>query len=180
MVEDVRSWVNGTLIGSDGYFSPTGFASSLPLYHTPLYGSFVLSVIDGSASPAPFRVPDRRSAYKELIRVVRRVSADEPACWFYGTDPDNCLSVLAWVHRCHYDHALDGCLESFETTPAVQGGCSWLGLVGESQRWLLLHEHSPHNSFAISVHGPPEFCRAVAAGVGADAEPGAAADRGRV
>jgi len=162
--------VNGTLIGPDGYFSPTGFASSLPLYHTPLHGSFVMSVIDGSARPASFRVPEGHSAYNELIRVVRRESADEPACWFYGTDPDNCLSVLAWVHQCHYNHALDGCLESFETTPAVQGGVSWLGLSGVSRRWLLLHEYSPHDSFAITFHGPPEFCRTVAAGVGADAE----------
>jgi hypothetical protein len=168
-VDDVRAWIDGTLIGSDGYFAPTGFASSVPLYQTPLRGSFVLSVIDGSARLAPFRVPDGRSAYNELIRVVRRVSADEPAYWFYGTDPDNALSVLSWVHRCHYEHALDYRLGSFETEPAQEGGRSWLGLAGQSRRWLLLHEYNPCNSFAITVHGPSEFCRAVAAGVGAEA-----------
>ncbi len=94
----------------------------------------MLSVIDGSTRPAAFRVPSG-SGYCELIRVVRRVSADEPAYWFYGTDPDNALSVLSWLHRCHYDHALDHRLESFETEPAREGGCSWLGLAGGSRQW---------------------------------------------
>ncbi len=79
------------------------------------------------------------------------------------TTPCRCW---AWVHRCHYDHALDHPLESFETEPAREGGSSWLGLVGGSRQWLLLHEYSPFNSFAISVHGPSEYCRAVATGVG--------------
>ena len=170
VIEDVRAWIDGTLNGPDGYFAPTGFASVLPLYHTALRGSFVLSMITGTARPAPFRVPDGRSAYHELIQAVRRASADEPAYWFYGTDPDNALSVLSWVRRCHYEHALDHALQSFETEPADEGGCSWLGLVGESRRWMLLHEYDPGNSFAINVHGPPEFCRAVAAGLGADAQ----------
>jgi hypothetical protein len=39
---------------------------------------------------------------------------------------------------------------------------------------VLLHKYNQCNSFGISVHGPPEFCRAVAAGVGVEAEPSAA------
>lgn len=178
MIEDVKSWISGTLIGSDGYFAPTGFEASLSLYHTKLGGSFVLSLIDGSARPAAFRVPQGRSAYNELVRLVQRVSGDEQAYWFYVADPDNALSVLEWVHRCYYDHALDYRLESFERTPAAEGGCSWLGLVGASRRWLLLHEYNQGNSFGISIHGPAEFCRAVAAGVGVEAEPSAPADGG--
>jgi hypothetical protein len=165
VVEDVTAWINGTLIGPDGYFSPTGLEYSLSLYDTPLSGSFVQSMIDGSARPAPFRVLSG-SGYCELIRSVRRLSADEPACWFYGTNPDNALSVLSWVRPCHYDHALDYALESFETEPAREGGCAWLGLASPSRRWLLLHEYSPCNSFGISVHGPAIFCREVAARVG--------------
>ena len=172
MVEDVRAWITGRLIGPDGYFAPIGFASSITLYHTSRSTARLCCPSSmAAARPAPFRVPDGRSAYHELVRVVRRVSADEPAYWFYGTDPDNALSVLSWVRRCHYDHALDHPLESFETEPAQEGGCSWLGLMGESQWWLLLHEYSPCNSFGITVHGSPEFCQAVAAGVGAEAEP---------
>jgi uncharacterized protein (TIGR03067 family) len=62
-------------------------------------------------TPGPFRVASG-SGYCERIRVVRRVSADEPAYWIYGTDPNN------------RDRAGEG--------------CSWLGLAGESRRWLLL------------------------------------------
>jgi hypothetical protein len=176
VVEDMTAWINGALMGPDGYFTPTGFEYSLPLYNTPLSGSFVLSVIDGSAHPAPFRVPSG-SGYCELIRSVQRVSTDEPACWFYGTDPDNAVSVLSWVRQCNYDHALDHALESFETEPAREGGCAWLGLAGESRRWLLLHEYSSCNSLGITIHGPAEFCRAVAAKVGIMDEPRSAADR---
>jgi hypothetical protein len=171
VVEDVKAWINGTLIGPDGYCTPTGFEYSLPLYSTPRCGSFVRSVIDGSTRPAPFRVPSG-SGYCELIRSVRRVSADEPACWFYGTDPDNARSLPSWVRRCHYDHALDYALESFETEPTREGGCAWLGLAGASRRWHLLHEYSACNSFGITLHGPAEFSRAVAAGVGIVAAPG--------
>jgi hypothetical protein len=167
--EDMKAWVSGTLIGPDGYFAPTGFPSSRTLYHTPLAGSFVLTLIDGSARPAPFRVPEGRSAYGELVRVVQRVSAGEPAYWFYGTDPDNALSVLEWVHRCHYDHDPGYRLEAFERSPAAEGGRSWLGLAGGSRRWLLLHESDPSTSFSISVHGRPEFCQEVASGVGIEA-----------
>jgi len=177
VVDDVKAWINGTHIGPNRYFTPTGFEYSLPLYNTPLCGSFVLSVIDGSARPAPFRVPSG-SGYCELIRSVRRVSVDEPACWFYGTDPDNAFSRLSWVRQCYYDHSLDYALESFETEPTREGGCAWLGLAGVSRRWLLLHEYSAGNSFGITLHGPAEFCRAVGAGVGIVAEPHAAADGG--
>jgi len=170
MIEDMKAWVNSTLIGSDGYFAPFGFASNLTLYHTPLGGSFVLSLIDGSARPAPFRVPAGRSAYNELVRTVQRASGDEKAYWFYVTDPDNALSVLEWVHHCNYNHALDYWLESFERSPAAEGGCSWLGLAGLGRQWLLLHEYNQCNSFGISVHGTIEFCRTVAAGIGIDAE----------
>ena len=166
MLDNVAAWINRTLIGPDGYFAPNGFEFTLPLYHSPLHGSFLLSVIDGSAQPATFSVPSGRSPYNEPIRTVRHVSEDDPAFWFYGTNPDNALSLLSWVHRCHYDHALDYRLESFETEPAAEGGCSWLGLASASRKWLLLHEYSPSNSFDISVHGTLGFCQAVAAGVG--------------
>lgn len=179
MIEDMRTWVSATLIGQNGYFAPTGFESSLALYHTRLAGSFVLSLIDGTASPAPFRVPEGRSAYNELVRAVQRASDGESAYWFYVTDPDNAQSMLEWVHRCHFEHALDYRLESFERTPAAQGGCSWLGLAGASRRWLLLHEYNQCNSFGLSIHGPLAFCRAVAAGVGVQAEPVPAPDWGR-
>lgn len=169
MIEDMKAWVSGTLIGPDGYFSPTGFDASLTLYHTPLGGSFVLSIIDGSARPAPFHVPEGRSMYNELVRAAQRASGGEPAYWFYVTDSDNALSVLEWMHRCNYDDALDHCLESFERTPAVEGVFSWLGLAGASRKWLLLHEYSQCNSFGMSVHGPPDLCRAVATGVGIEA-----------
>lgn len=165
-MEEMKAWISETQIGPDGYFAVTGFESSMSLYHTALSGSFVLSVIDGRARPAPFRVPDGHSAYNELIRVVRRVSLDEQACWFYVTAPDNAFSTLEWVQKCNYNHALDYRLESFERSPAAEGGLSLLGLVGASRRWLLLHEYEQSESFDISVYGSTEFCHAIAAGVG--------------
>ena len=78
--------------------------------------------------------------------------------------------MLSWVRQCHYEYAVDHPLESFETEPAREGGRSWLGLAGGSRRWLLLHEYHTCNSLAITVHGPPDFCRAVVEGVGVESD----------
>jgi hypothetical protein len=166
MIEEIRAWITGRLIDADGYFSPAGFEFAVSLYSTPLSWSFVLSLIDGGTQPAPFRVADGRSKYEELIRAVKQASRNEAAFWFYITDPDNCHSVLEWVEPCHYDHTLHAHLQWFETSPADEGGCSYLGLAGSSKQWLLLHEYNRANSFGISLHGPSEFCRQVAASVG--------------
>jgi hypothetical protein len=80
VLEEMKAWIDGTLIGPDLYFATTAFKSSRSLYWTSLGGSFLLSLIDGSAGPAAFRVLEGRSKYNELIRVVQRLSAAEPAC----------------------------------------------------------------------------------------------------
>lgn len=171
MIEEVKAWINDKLIGPDGFFDPSGFETSHTLYHTPLTWSFVLSLIDGITCPAPFRVAKGCSPYNELIRSVQRTSGNEPAYNFYVTDPDNALSILQWVHRCNYERHLGHLLESFERSPAEEGGCSWLGLTGVSRQWLLLHKYNQCNSFSISIHGSPKFCQAVAADVGVNVIP---------
>lgn len=170
MVEKMTAWIGTELIGPDRYFAPTGFESSLVLYHTELPDSFVLAVIEGSTRPAPFRVPKGQSSYRELVRAVHRLSDEAPACWFYITDPDNCFSILEWVRPCGDGDSPGWWLECFERNPAAQGGISWLGLAGADRRWLLLHEYNQGNSFEISIYGPSDFCRAVAVHMGVTTE----------
>lgn len=162
----MKEWIARVLIGSDGYFVPQGFESSLQLYLTPLSGSFLLSLLDGIATPLPFLVCEGRSRYAELIRAVQRGSDYETANWFYITNPDNALSILEWVRPLRREHPVDVWLDEFERSPAKEGGVAFLGLAPDSKRWLLLHEYEQSESFKITVHGAADFCARVAEAVG--------------
>lgn len=158
MIDDVKQWLLTTQFSNDGYFSPNGFEQSATLYDTPLGLSFVLAMIDGSADPAPFVPDDGGSRYGKLIETIRRATNNSPAYWFFGNDPDNAFSELLWIRRCDYQLASEYNLNQFETSPAPEGGVSWLGLVSGDKDWLLLHHHNPCNRFRIEVHGPAEWC----------------------
>ena len=73
-------------------------------------------------------------------------------------DPDNALSVLSWVRACYYECASEYNLNSFETSPAPEGGVSWLGLLDADKKWMLLHTLNPCNEFRIDFHGTPSIC----------------------
>jgi hypothetical protein len=118
-------------------------------------------MIDGTAKAASFADGTGRSQYQQLIFAVRSATNKQPAYWFYGFDPDNALSVLSWVRENNYDYATERNLGSFETSPAPEGGVSWLGLVAIDKQWLLLLEHNPCNEFAIKFYGPSELCSKV-------------------
>ena len=153
-----RDWIGSRLIGPDSHFAPNGFEASVTVYRIQMRGSFLASLINGVQEMTSFSAPSGRYRYNELVRQVAQVTGREPAFWFYVTDPDNCLSVVNWVHACNYECALDSPLSSFETELAVQGGVSRLGLVGGSGQWLLLHEYHSDEEFSISFYGLLTIC----------------------
>ncbi len=161
MSPEIETWILTKQFSADGYFTPNGFERTVTLYETPIDLSFVLSMIDGTAKAASFDDGTGRSQYKQLISAVRSATNNQQAYWFYGTDPDNALSVLSWVRENNYEYATEWNLGNFETSPAPEGGVSWLGLVAIDKQWLLLLEHNPCNEFTIKLHGPSNLCSAV-------------------
>src|SRR6056297_376722 len=161
VTSEIETWIQSTQFDADGYFVPTGFGRTVTLYQTPVEWSFVLALIDGSGKAASFSDGTGRSQYQQLIAAVRSVTNDQQAYWFYGYDPDNALSVLSWVRENNYEYATEWNLNSFETSPAPEGGVSWLGLVASDKQWMLLLEHNPCNDFKITFHGTADLCALV-------------------
>lgn len=161
MSTEIESWIRTKQFSVDGYFTPTDFERTVTLYKTPIDLSFALSIINGTAKAASFADGTGRSQYQQLISAIRSATKKQQAYWFYGFDPDNALSVLSWVHENNYDYATEWNLGNFETSPAPEGGVSWLGLVAIDKQWLLLLEHNPCNEFTIKLHGPSELCSTV-------------------
>jgi hypothetical protein len=164
-VAAARSWIDSALAGQAAGFEPHGFESVFVVYRVGLRGSFLASLINGARELTTFAVPDGRYRYGELMREVGRLTGRERAFWFYITYPDNSSSIVSWVQECRYGWALDEPLSRFETEPAREGGVSYLGLLGASARWLLLHQHRPDEEFVISFHGPTRMCEALSHGL---------------
>ena len=158
MTEAITRWIESTQFSTDGIFTPSGFDHHLPIYETPHELSFVLAVIDGTSQPLPFSAKPHGSRYDRLIDAVIASTHKSGAFWFYGYDPDNALSVLSWVRACYYECASEYNLNSFETSPAPEGGVSWLGLLDADKKWMLLHTLNPCNEFRIDFHGTPSIC----------------------
>ncbi len=121
----------------------------------------MLALIDETARAASFSDGTGRSQYQQLISAIRSATHDQQAYWFYGYDPDNALSVLSWVRENNYEYASEWNLNSFETSPAPEGGISWLGLVASDKKWMLLMEHNPCNEFKITFHGTLKLCTTI-------------------
>ena len=161
--QDLQLWISKTQFIS-GYLEPTGFEASQILHATSLEeGEFDFCpwlLGEKATYRAPFEDTAGKSACNRLLRSVRATCGSEPAHWFYITEPDSACSVLEWVKPCDYDrlYSWEGWLEPFIETPAAEGGGSWLGLIGEGRRWLLLQRFSPFGEYVISVHEPSEFC----------------------
>jgi len=161
VTSEIETWIQSTQFDADGCFRPTGFDRTVTLYETPVEWSFVLALIDGSGKAASFSDGSGRSQYQQLISAVRSATNDQQAYWFYGYDPDNALSILSWVRENNYEYATEWNLNSFETSPAPEGGVSWLGLVASDKQWMLLLEHNPCNDFKITFHGTDDLCALV-------------------
>lgn len=162
---EMQAWLRSTQFTKDCYFEPTGFEREVILYETPLNWSFVLTIIEGTAKSASFSAEAGCSKYRKLINVIQSATGNQEAFWFYGTDPDNTLSILSWIRVCNYNNAPEYELNNFERFPADQGGVSWLGLVGADRKWLLLHEHDP-SSFSIKFFGANDLCEKIATMLG--------------
>ncbi|WP_028487592.1 hypothetical protein [Thiothrix lacustris] len=161
MSSKIKDWILTKQFSADGYFSPRGFAREVTLYQTQLDHSFFLSMFNGIAKASSFADGTDRSQYRQLISAIQSVTNKQQAYWFYGIDPDNALSLLSWVRENNYDYNTEWLLNSFESSPAPQGGVSWLGLVATDKQWLLLFEHNPGNVFRITLHGSHDLCSAV-------------------
>ena len=81
-VEEARSWIESSLIGSDSYFAPCGFESAVLVYQVKLRGPLLASLINGVEEVVSFTAPQGRYRYNELVREVARVTGSERAYWF--------------------------------------------------------------------------------------------------
>jgi hypothetical protein len=163
MTNAIKTWIESTQFSCRGIFTPTGFEHRLRIYETPHELSFVLAVIDGTTQPMPFSEKNHGSRYDRLIDAVMTATNQCDAFWFFGYDPDNVLSVLSWVRACNYELASEYNLNSFETSPAPEGGVSWLGLLDANKEWMLLHTLNPCNEFSIDFFGTTDLCDSIAA-----------------
>ena len=167
----IEAFVNDRLIDSDRFISPKAvYPCSAVVYHTRLVNSFVQTVIDGTSRAASFPAKTVGYPYQQLLTSIKALSGNELSFVFYGRDPDNALSVMSWVRPCTYEHACHS-LDTFETAPAEEGGVSWLGFIGESTTWLLLHVLEPSESFNITAYGTAKFCRELTTSLGIDHVP---------
>ena len=152
-MKDIEDWIYKTLVAEDDFIDTSSFESKLDLYLTPLANNFVSTIINGTGTPAGFKVNPGEFQYNYIIRHLSEVTGQEPAAWFYYTVIDNTVGRLNQVWDCNYEYSLDYALEKFEREPAEEGGVSFLGLVNKRKSWLLLHSYEPSESFKISFHG---------------------------
>jgi hypothetical protein len=165
--EELNGWIRSTLI-REPYFDPAGAFQLKQVIFTveqPDTGPTddALSELLDDPDFKLLRDPEWLSKYSELLQTIRLVSENEVVYWFYARDPDNAFSQVYPVVRYSYDRSPHRHLHAFITCPPVEGGDCNLSLVAASKCWLLQHEWGPSDSFEISIHGPENFCRQVAA-----------------
>ena len=149
-VQEIENWIFKSLVNDDEFLSTDIFEKSEILYSTSLSNNFVATIINGSGQSASYKVaPPGQSQYNFIIRQVAEATESEPAFWFYYTVIDNAIGNINGIWENNYSYCLDSQLEKFELEPAKEGGVSYLGLVGESRKWLLLHMFEPSESFNI-------------------------------
>ncbi|MBS1992818.1 MAG: hypothetical protein JSS86_08620 [Cyanobacteria bacterium SZAS LIN-2] len=154
------------LLTEDGRFAPLCFDAVATLYRARMRGSFIASLINGVEEEISFWAPPGKNRYSELLRRLGQLTGHESASWFYVIDGDESAltgqrSDLLWVRRARFEDKADYSevpLASFETEPAPTGGAAYLGLMGESCRWLLLHSHYQELEFEVSIHGQTKLC----------------------
>ena len=160
-----RYWVGSTLIVNEGRYShysfceddgQSRFGTHAALYSTCIdQDSFLLSALNGTITPPPFR-------YSSLLTALREIGGNELATWVYGTEPDNAFAKIDHVRSLGNVYEEPAQLQRLERHPAPEGGGSYLMLLPKSKQWLLLTEYDD-DRLSICLHGHRRFIAQVAA-----------------
>lgn len=174
-LRELATWVRKHLISSDPAYPifeiysdfsnrKSKLGKETVLYSARIPDSFVLAVIEGNVTPAPFK-------YADLMKAVMSATNEQPCYWVYITEPDNALAVVEQLrpHRWEALYSQYYQLEAFEKNPAAEGGCSYMCLLPEDKSWLLVHELIPMDSFTISLHSDENFSERVLGMLGVQA-----------
>jgi hypothetical protein len=156
-----KDLIETAFLADDGSFAPRDFESTATIYRARLRSSFVDALINGAEEEVGFSARPGRSRYSEALKWLGQLTGHEQAFWFYICDSAQGRSNLRWVRSAHNEPAGDfsnAPLAQFEIEPAAMGGGAYLGLVGVSGKWLLLHTHYPEQEFEISIYGPTKLC----------------------
>jgi len=161
----MQDFINEQLISPDGNFAPAIFEFSATVYRARLKGSFLSTLLNGVDEEISFSAQPGKNRYHEMLRWLRQLSGYEDCFWFYILDNSEGKSTLSWVKKARFasksgdgDNDGDLFLSHFQSQPAYQGGGAYLGLIGESGKWLLLHTHYPEQEFEIAIYGPTKLC----------------------
>lgn len=154
----IENWIQAYLFSRDD-IDISHFAASLTLYHTPLAGSFLATLINGSGIAAKFNLRPGEFQYNCLIRQLAVATQSDSAFWFYCNLVDNAVPLIRAVWPWNIAHNPDEALARFEQQPALQGGASYMGLIDSDGDWLLLHSHIPDEEFSISLHCSRELAQ---------------------
>jgi hypothetical protein len=159
-IEEAKELIEKFFLTADG-FAPRDFQSTATIYRARLRASFVEALINGSEEEVGFWAPEGRNRYSELLRRLAQLTGHEPAFWFYVCDSAKGLSKMSWVRAAKFEPGgdfLNVPLAQFEIEPAIIGGGAYLGLLGASGKWLLLHTHYAEQEFEIALHGATKLC----------------------
>lgn len=153
-MNDFKKWIIDELVDRYQFLDPSIFECSIDLYSTTLCSNFLSTIINGTGTSASYKTDyPGEFQYCYLLRKVTEATEHEPADWFYYTVTDNAVGNINRMWKHDSRNCLEYPLQYFETEPAIQGGVSYLVLVGSQKTWMLLHEYNPCESFVIKYHG---------------------------
>jgi hypothetical protein len=147
-------WKNFTDKSSYDLFVVPSFPSSISLYKTGIVDSFLATIINGRVNRANFNAKNFPAEYEydALIRHLRYATEKEASRGFYFLDHDDAWGELSSVWQWDQKYSTRY-LSYFEDEPAEEAGAAHLGIVGDSKKWMLLHDYYPGNYFEISFYG---------------------------
>jgi len=165
-IDDARDFIENQLLPDGGNFALAIYEFSATVYRARLKGSFISTLLNGVEEEVSFQARPGKNRYHEMLRWIRQLTGYEDCYWFYILDDAEGKSTLAWVKKARFagkngdGDSDDGdlFLNYFQTQPATPGGAAYLGLMGESGKWLLLHTHYPEQEFEVAIHGRTKMC----------------------
>ena len=150
----------------DGFFDPAAFPAGATLYRRADPRPYLEAILHQPQILAPF---PREELYRELMKACGVLGLKRSARLFQVNVHDNLASELERSFDYPYPLGDIGpplmyLYQLLEEHPAMEGGTSYVGLLGYGRDWLLLLELE--NDFSIAAYGSEEFCRKLREGLG--------------
>jgi hypothetical protein len=161
-----RQWIADNLVLDESFSfanpdETSKFGASLVLYRTGVERqSFLLSAINGSLRPAPFK-------YEALLQTLRALAGEQLATWALCSEPDGALAIIDSVWSLGPTFEEPEQLSQLERIRGdhVQWGNCYLLLIPADRTWLLVN-HYNFSELRIELHADAVSCKRVANVVG--------------